>query len=128
MVDDVNLASAPSAYVLEPYHIFVEALVDALLAAGIHVVRVSNRFDANEVAALAPAIVFLDLDAGPGLPFPDEFVSLARVAAPQSAIVVYTLDAPARYESAGADEVISKSLDIDLFVDRMRRLRTGQRR
>jgi len=118
----VTLASMPPcrAYVVEPQRIFVPFLVDALTGSGLQVTQVSARFDPAVVATDPPPIVFLDIDVDTA--FPEEVIRLARSATPLSVVVVYASGDATPYRRAGADEVVSKMLDVPEFQAAMREL------
>jgi DNA-binding response OmpR family regulator len=107
-------------YVVEPQRIFVPFLVDALTDSGLEVTQVSARFDPAVVASDPPPIVFLDIDVDTA--FPEEVIRLARSTSPRSVLVVYAAGDPGPYRRAGADEVVSKTLDVPQFQEAMRDL------
>lgn len=108
------------AYVVEPQRIFAPFLVDALNDSGLEVTQVSARFDPTFVASDPPPIVFLDVDVDTA--FPEEVIRLARSSSPSSRVVVYASGDPTPYRRAGADEVVSKTLDVPEFQETMRAL------
>lgn len=105
---------------VEPQKIFVPALIDALEKAGIEAAIVTPRFDPMQAALLEPPMIFLDVDIDTATP--REVVRFAKEVAPFSRVVVYTSEEQDAFRDAGADEIVSKTLQPAAFVDRMRRL------
>lgn len=103
------------SYVVEPQSLFVPYLSDVLARTGMRVVRVSQRFDVDDILRTRPEALFLDAD------YLDvdaaDAVSALRAALPQALICAYS-DAITgrRLRGAGADCVLSKRSDADTIA------------
>jgi DNA-binding NarL/FixJ family response regulator len=97
-------------YVIEPQLVFADYLEGVLAAAGFTVVATRDQIDGKDIAALAPAAVFVDLDffdrGGPNA------LCKIRQAMPLGALIAYSTSEDPTYAAScyisGADAVISK--------------------
>ena len=97
-------------YVIEPQLVFTEYLEQVLAEAGFTVVATRDQVDGKDIAAMAPAAVFVDLDffdrGGPNA------LCKIRQAMPLGALIAYSTSEDPTYAAScfisGADAVISK--------------------
>jgi len=97
-------------YVIEPQLVFAEYLEHVLAEAGFTVVATREQVDGKDIAAMAPAAVFVDLDffdrGGPNA------LCKIRQAMPLGALIAYSTSEDPTYAAScyisGADAVISK--------------------
>jgi DNA-binding NarL/FixJ family response regulator len=108
-------------HLVEPQHLFVQALVDVFTEAGLNVDYVAASVDPRRTLDDRPDLIFLDTDF---LTEPLESVRLIRLLAPQAVIASYTSGGRGplheAFISAGADVVMEKSAERRSIVQGLR--------
>jgi len=104
-------ATPVRSYIIEAQDLFVPALSEALVDAGLEIVRVSRHIDLKGLLNLQPRVLFLDLDFIEDEPL--ETIRLLRTLLPEAYICVYTSDRSDGWSKechfSGANAVFSKS-------------------
>jgi DNA-binding NarL/FixJ family response regulator len=111
-------------YVIEPQLVFTDFLRRCLFGAGLDVVATNQDIDGKDIAAHAPAAVFVDVDfferGGPNA------LCRIRQATPHAALIAYSSsDDPAYAAScfvSGASAVISKRAGEEHLISDLRRI------
>jgi DNA-binding NarL/FixJ family response regulator len=110
-------------YVIEPQRIFTDFLLRCLDGAGLQVVATSQVIDGKDIAAHAPAAVFVDVDfferGGPNA------LCRIRQATPDAALIAYSASEDPSYAAScyvsGASAVISKRAGEEHLISDLRR-------
>jgi hypothetical protein len=108
-------------HMIEPQDLFVPALIDVFVEAGLSVDRVDDDIHPQILLAEQPDVLFIDADY---LPDPLRGVRLAHVLVPGATIYVYGgvrgFESREAYIAAGASVVLAKSADRALIVEALR--------
>jgi DNA-binding NarL/FixJ family response regulator len=110
-------------YVIEPQSIFTDFLRRCLHGAGLEVVATSQVVDGKDIAAHAPAAVFVDVDfferGGPNA------LCRIRQALPHAALIAYSASEDPAYAAScyvsGASAVISKCAGEEHLISDLRK-------
>jgi DNA-binding NarL/FixJ family response regulator len=110
-------------YVIEPQLVFTDYLRRCLFGAGLEVVATSQVIDGKDIAAHAPAAVFVDVDfferGGPNA------LCRIRQATPNAALIAYSASEDPAYAAScfisGASAVISKRAGEENLISDLRK-------
>ena len=111
------------SYVIEAQDIFLPALSETLVAAGLDIVKVASQPDMHSLLQTKPEAVFIDLDFVDRDPL--ETINVVRTLLPEALLCIYTNASRAKWAqsclSAGANAVISKASTREAIILGLRR-------
>ena len=108
-------------HLIEPQHLFMQALVDVFAEAGLNADYVGPAIDPRRTLDDQPDLIFVDTDF---VAKPHEAVRLLRALAPRADIVAYSSNAAASakddFKAAGATLVVDKRAERRAIVQALR--------
>ncbi len=111
------------SFVIEPQHLFVPALSEMLMNAGLEILKISDNVDLKSILRLRPDVVFGDLDFSTEEPL--DIIGTLRSLLPEAIIFIYTARREERWcklcRQLGAN-VISKSASPSDIVDGLQQI------
>ncbi len=111
------------SFVIEPQHLFVPALAEMLINAGLEILKISDKVDLKSILRLRPDVVFGDLDFSTEEPL--DIISTLRSLLPDATIFIYTASREDRWwqlcRQLGAN-VISKSASPSEIVEGLQQI------
>ena len=112
------------SYVIEPQRIFIPAVSEVLLEAGLEIAEFASSVDFRSLLEARPKVVFADLDFAQGSPA--ETIRMLRTLLPDALLMIYTSDEDPDHHAAfgrtGANGVFSKATPRHELVAAIRRL------